>query len=414
MSKKKLSPLVAIFLTVFIDMLGFGIVIPDIQRRGEVLVGAGPQLGMLIAVYSLVSFIFAPLMGRWSDKIGRRGILVFTSLLAVASFGIYAFATEPWIMILSRALGGLSAANLGVAFAYVADVTKPEDRSKSMGLIGMAFGLGFILGPPIGGLLGQLDHKAYLATQGLQLTRETELLAFQGAPFLMGMAAAAFCFINFLVVVFALPESLKPGAEKAKAFNFQSLVTAFKTPGLSTLLILFFVANFAFTNLESTYFNLVNIRFGMTQSEGTYVLAAVGVATAFMQGYFIRVLLAKFTEPSLLRFSYLLQGPLLISVPFFGPWIPMLLGAVGLGLSSGLSQPILSGLISQQTPPEMQGGIFGVTQGLGSMARIIGPIAGNWMLGIHPVLPYAVAGVLMIIPLTLAWKFNAASQRAAG
>ncbi len=306
MSKKKLSPLVAIFLTVFIDMLGFGIVIPDIQRRGEVLVGAGPQLGMLIAVYSIVSFIFAPLMGRWSDKIGRRGILVFTSLLAVASFGIYAFATEPWIMILSRALGGLSAANLGVAFAYVADVTKPEDRSKSMGLIGMAFGLGFILGPPIGGLLGQLDHKAYLATQGLQLTRETEVLAFQGAPFLMGMAAAAFCFINFLVVVFALPESLKPGAEKAKAFNFQSLVTAFKTPGLSTLLILFFVANFAFTNLESTYFNLVNIRFGMTQSEGTYVLAAVGVATAFMQGYFIRVLLAKFTEPSLLRFSYLL------------------------------------------------------------------------------------------------------------
>ncbi len=91
----------------------------------------------------------------------------------------------------------------------------------------------------------------------------------------------------------------------------------------------------------------------------------------------------------------------------------MLLGAVGLGLSSGLSQPILSGLISQQTPPEMQGGIFGVTQGLGSMARIIGPIAGNWMLGIHPVLPYAVAGVLMIIPLTLAWKFNAASQRTA-
>jgi len=406
MAAKKLSPLLAIFLTVFIDMLGFGIVIPDIQRRGESMVGLGWQLGLMIAVYSIVSFIFSPILGRLSDRIGRRGILLITPLLAAASFFIYAFATEAWVMVLSRALSGLAAANLGVAFAYVADVTKPEERSKSMGLIGMAFGLGFIFGPPIGGLLGQIDHRVYLATQGLTLSPETEMIAFQGAPFLMGMAAGTICLINFLVILFFLPESLQPGAERARAFNVQSLVTAFRTPGLGILLALFFVANFAFTNLESTYFNLVHIQFGMTQDKGVIVLAVVGVATAFMQGFLIRRLLVKYSETWLLRFSYLAQGPLLLSVPFFPPWIPILLGAAGLGMATGISQPVLSGLISRQAPQEMQGGIFGVTQGLGAMARIIGPIAGNWMLKIHPVLPYAVAACLMLVPLALAWKFE--------
>lgn len=406
MANKKLSPLLAIFLTVFIDMLGFGIVIPDIQRRGEALVGLGWQLGLMIAVYSIASFIFSPILGRLSDKIGRRGILLITPLLAALSFFIYGFATEAWVLVLSRALGGLSAANLGVAFAYVADVTKPEDRSKSMGLIGMAFGLGFIFGPPIGGLLGQIDHKIYLASQGLTLNDKTEMVAFHGAPFLMGMAATAICLINFFVILFYLPESLKPGAEKARAFNVKSLITAFRTPGLGILLALFFVANFAFTNLESTYFNLVHIQFGMTQDKGVIVLAVVGVATAFMQGFLIRKLLVRFSETWLLRFSYLAQGPLLLSVPFFPPWIPILAGAVGLGLATGISQPVLSGLISRQSPPEMQGGIFGVTQGLGAMARIIGPIAGNFMLKINPVMPYAVAACLMLIPLGLAWKFQ--------
>lgn len=381
---RRLSPVIGIFLTVFLDLLSFGLVIPDIQLRGEQLGADGLLRGLLIASFSIAQFLTAPLLGRWSDTIGRRKILLVTSALAVAANLLYAHASLLWIMMLSRVILGIAGANLGVAYAYIADVTKPEDRAKSMGLIGAAFGLGFIFGPPVG---------AWLVTAG------------GNQPVLLGYVAAGLALVNFIYISLFLPESSPAGsAEPGGAIaNFRK---AMSTPGLGLLLILFFLANLGFAQLESTYFLLIARQFGMSQIDGAWVLMIVGIVMAFVQGYLIRIMQPKLGEVRLLRIAWPCQVIVLALVPFTPPWIPLLLGVIVLGFGSGLAQPSLSSLISRTAPASMQGGIFGVTQGLGAMARIFGPMIGNALIDVRAWLPYALASALMAVPMFGAWRLR--------
>ncbi|MBL8087074.1 MAG: MFS transporter [Chthonomonas sp.] len=408
-SRAKLWP---IYLTVFIDLLSFGLVIPDIQLRGQQLVQASWMVGWMIAAYSAAQLLFSPLLGRLSDQRGRRLILLITSALSCASMAVYAFADNANMMLLARIIGGLGAANLGVAFAYVADVTKPEERAQAMGGIGAAFGVGFIIGPAAGAALASLDHRAYLMANDLPVTAENlRTLAFHGKPLIMGLTASFLSLVNFVFIWTSVPEPESRGAKASGGMDMASLRKALSTQGLGHLLILFFAAGFSFSNLESTYFRLVDARFGLSQQQGTIMLVAVGVATAFMQGYLIRKLLRRYPQEQLLRVSYLLQAPLLLAIPFALPWAPALLGAVSLGLATGMAQPVLSSLISSSAPLDMQGGVFGITQGLGALARILGPALGNWLFGFSPVAPYVAAAVMMLVPVLLAFRFK---QPAAG
>ncbi len=234
---RKPPPILAIALTVFVDLLGFGLVIPDIQLRGEKLGAQGVILGLTIASFSIAQLLTAPLLGRWSDSVGRRRILLITSTLSWLAYLFYAHATVLWIMIAARVLGGIGAANLGVAYAYIADVTEPKDRAKAMGVLGASFGMGFIFGPPLGSYLVQLGH---------------------GGPLVLGYTSASLCLVNLLYIYFVLPESLKRGSREGeeRAPSFRNLHKALATPGLPLLLVMFFAVNFGFSNLESTFFRL--------------------------------------------------------------------------------------------------------------------------------------------------------------
>lgn len=395
------KPLFAIFLTVFLDMLSFGTVIPDIQLRAEHLVkgtswitAAGPNvvgivIGISIALFSIAQFIISPYLGRLSDEKGRRPILLVTCTLAVISSLLYAFSTSLPIMWLSRICHGFAGANLGVAYAYIADISSDANRAKSMGVLGMAFGLGFMFGPPLGAILIEVNN---------------------GQPFLLGLVSAGFALINLIFVARYLPESNNNHVARTPQKRIQVLLDALKTPTLGSLLLLFFVANLAFANLESTYFRLGADVYKISQTQTSLVLVFVGVIAALVQGGLIRVLEPKFGEVNLLRVGYLVQAPVLASIPFVKPWWPVLLGCAFLGTGNGIAQPSLSSLISKNSPPELRGSTFGITQSLGSLARIIGPIIANTMYAGGPARPYLLAALLMLIPSIGVWRVKFSTQ----
>lgn len=380
--------LVGIFLTVFLDMMSFGLVIPDIQDRADQLGAQGIVRGLLIAIFSIAQFFVAPYLGRLSDSVGRRRILIISTLIAALGHAVYAHASILWIMFLSRILGGMASANLSVAYAYVADVTTPENRSKGMGMVGAAFGLGFLFGPSIGAKLLEIGNDD---------------------PLIMGYTAAVLSLINWVYIWLFLPETVSgegapPKRERMATLN--NLLIGFRTPGLWLLLALFFMVNLAFANLESTYFLLVLGPFGLQKIHGAYLLATVGVVSIVAQTVLIRLLTPKLGEVRLVRIGYFMMVPCLLLVPFAPPWLWQIVGIVFLGTASGLSQPSMSSLISRSTPPDMQGGIFGVTQSLGSMARIAGPLIGNALYDVRYWAPYACAAGLMLLPALGAWKIR--------
>ena len=310
-----------------------------------------------------------------------------TTLMATASYLFYAHAVVLWIIFAARLLGGIGAGNIGVAYAYIADVTEPRDRAKSMGLIGVAFGLGFIFGPPVGAALVKLGG---------------------GSPQVLGYTAAALSFANFLYVYFVLQESVKPGSHEGaqRAPTLHNFAVAFSHPALCVLLAMFFATNFGFSNLESTFFRFAEHQWLFTQQQTAYVLAAVGVMSAIVQGGIIRVVIPIFGEVNLLRFAYFCQVPGLILMPWAHPW-GELLGLVALlGIGGGLSQPSMSGLISRSAPGTIQGGIFGVTMALGAFARILGPAVGNYLFDLHHWLPYVFGGCVVFIPLLASWTLR--------
>ncbi len=392
--KKGLSPIFAIFITVFIDLLSFGVFIPDLQLRGrklaiEALGSANhPQLGLLIGIsiasFSLAQLLTATRLGALSDQIGRRKVLLATAVLNVLSYVVYAHADNLPTMILARVLNGIAAANLGVAFAYIADISKPEERAKSLGLIGAAFGMGFILGPALGSLLLLVNHDS---------------------PLILGYVGAAFCCVNVFFIWKYLPESLKTMSTSARKGTITLLSEAFKMPGLNLLLAMFFVLQLGFTNLESTFFQLLaaknwihHLPDDRVKIAGAFILIWVGIIGASMQGKVIGIVAPKFGEVKLLRFAFLVYVPAFFFVPYVPLWLPMLTGCLFLGIASGIAQPSLSSLISRTAPGEIQGSVFGVTQSLGALARFVGPLMSNPLFQVKPSLPYTVGTALILVP----------------
>lgn len=401
--RTNLSPIIGIFLTVFIDLLSFGLLIPDIQLRGKELGATSLQLGLSLGIFSLAQLITAPILGRISDRFGRRRVLLITCVLSCVSYVIYAHATDIYVVSLSRVFLGIAASNLPVAFAYVADVTTPEKRAQGMGTIGAAFGLGFVLGPGIGAWLLALGNNK---------------------PLLLGYASATLCFINFLYVLLLLPESAKHNADAGQNY-FAMLGRAVKTPGMGILLLMFFAVNFGFTNLETTFFQLLadqrwifhlkgeSAPFAQNARDiGAVILTLVGLTSVFMQGFLVRALTPKFGEVKLLRVAYVGLVPVLGLIPFTPLWVPLFLMSILLAFCTGLAQPSISSLISRRAPEDMQGSIFGVTQSLGAIARFIGPLISNPLFGVQPYIPYVLGAGICIIPAAMSFYLKQPAGRA--
>lgn len=384
MTRSPRNPIFVIFITVFIDMLSFGLVIPDLQIRAKTFGADGWLLGAVLAVFSLATLVSAPILGRLSDKIGRRPVLFFGAAMNAVSFIVYAFAHSLPLMFLSRIIGGIGSANLSAAYAYVADSTNPEERAKNMGFIGAAFGMGFIFGPTLGGILAK-----------------------SGGNFLLGMVAATIAAANCYWILTELKETRTPGNETSKAtvFTISALTTAITSPGIAVLIGLFFVYNYGFSNMESTFVLLSNEHFGLDEMGAGLVLGFVGVMIGITQGLLVGPIQKAIGERNMVRIGLLLVAPSLAMIPFLPSWHYVLLGSMGLCFGSGIATPALQTLISRSAPANVQGGIFGVTQALGAFARILGPLTGQTAYKVWYPLPYLIAGGLVLLSVILALFF---------
>jgi MFS family permease len=402
--------LLVIFLTVFIDLIGFGIVLPLLPIYSRNFGASGLMIGVIGASFSAMQFIFAPAWGRLSDRIGRRPVLLVSTAGAAASYVIFGIGsaltgqTALLVILGSRMLAGICGANITVAQAYIADITPPEDRSRRMGLIGMAFGLGFVFGPALGGF----SHER-LGSVG------------------PGWVAASLCAANFILAFVVLPESRKPDSERvAGRPRLTQFLHTLSHPKIGMLITVFFLATFCFTCFELTLgllighsFNL-NIKSGQDARTIAFLFTYCGLVGAVVQGGAIGRLVKRMGEPKLIAVSLVLVALSLAPLPFvhgdaplsFGvlfrregaPWLELLFLLGLLAIGSGLTRPPVFGMISNLTPPDEQGATIGVAQSAGSLARIFGPLFAGTLFASHPALPYVICGAVSLIAAFVAWQ----------
>jgi DHA1 family tetracycline resistance protein-like MFS transporter len=384
-----------LFLIVFVDLVGFGLIIPLLPFYAERF-GASPQLvTILMAVFSLMAMISAPFWGRLSDRIGRRPVLMSSMAAAALAYLLMGFASELWMLFAARAFSGLCAGNIAAAQAYIADVTPPEKRARGMGMIGAAFGLGFIIGPALGGLVAGNE----VATADLETP---------------GLIAAGLSAIAFLGVVLLLPESLPAAVRERRARGrFTALCSAFRQPVLGRLLVVFFLVILAFAGMESTFALWAMREHGWGPAQIGYVFTYVGLLSAVMQGGLIGPLSRRFGEERLLLSGLALIAVGLLVLPFSRTLPPLVLAVSALAIGMGAMQPSLNSLISRRAGAEEQGEVMGVAQSVGSLSRVLGPImAGALFEAFGRNSPFLWGAALVAAALLLSWRLPRASAAA--
>jgi DHA1 family tetracycline resistance protein-like MFS transporter len=358
---KNKSSLFLIFLAVFIDLIGFGILVPILPAITSRQFQADDfEIGILVAVFSFVQFIFNPIFGGISDKKGRKPIIVACLLLSVLGYIIFAFADSYWVLLISRTIAGLGGSSISVAQAYIADITTKEDRSKGMGLIGAAFALGFVFGPLIGGLLSKFG---------------TAVIGFSGA---------GFSFIAFLITIIFLPESLKVKNEdtvqkKRRAFfNFSHLIEVLKRPAIGVVIILFFIITFSMSNIFGVFSLLGFKAYHLTDLQIGLLYGTMGIFSAVAQTGIIHILSKYLKEITIISLGAFLLLIALVLMPLSTGFnmLAVLSGTFTMG--TGLLVPTILSLISKVTPDREQGAVLGVNQSFSALARVLGPLWGGF------------------------------------
>jgi len=376
----------ALFLIVLVDLIGFGIIIPLLPFFAEHF-GATPfQVGLVMASYSAAQFVAAPVWGRVSDRIGRRPVLLAT-LVGMASGSALLAVTDSLAMLFAvRILTGFMAGNIATAFAYVADITGPGERARGMGVIGAAFGLGFIAGPAIGGLLAGADPA----------TADYQTPAF---------AAVALSALAFVLTWFLLPESLSASARatiRQRAHGFAApWREALHRPRLNGLVGMMFLATFVFAGMESTFAIWSRRQFGWGPEQNGYLFAFVGILSAVIQGGAIGRLARRFGEGHLVTAGAILLALGLGAVPLARN-VPVLVVAMSFaGIGFSLVTPALNSLISLEAAEHERGRIMGLARSATTLARVLGPACAGAIFGwIGKDSPYVAGALLMLV---LAW-----------
>jgi MFS family permease len=361
-----------IFLTVFLDLLGFGLVVPYLPGVARTLGASDLTATLLGASYSLMQLLFVPFWGHLSDRVGRRTILVVS--IAASALGMLALgsATSLWMLFAARMWSGAATANIAVAQAYIADVTAPEHRARGMGLIGVGIGLGFVFGPVVGGLL---EGHSPLARAGA----------------LPAYAAAALSLVNLLLAVFYLPESLPPEARgknvrSPSPFDGERLRKALLIPGVGVALAVNFILVLSFSGLEQTFRLFTEDEFQMTVRGTGYVLGLSGVVMILVQGLLVRRLSGRVPERAVIRVGIGIQvlGFALVAASpgISGTELAALCVAMSIiALGSALTNPSLSAFVSRCADGQNQGVVLGVLQSAGALARVCGPATGGLLYG---------------------------------
>jgi predicted MFS family arabinose efflux permease len=377
--------LAILFVIVFIDLLGFGMVIPVMALYAERLGASETWTGLLSAGYSAMQFLFAPVWGRLSDRVGRRPVLLVSIAMTALAFLAYALAGSFPVLLASRLFAGAATANIAIAQAYVADVTAPEDRARGMGVLGAAFGMGFVLGPALGGLL---------STASISLP---------------GFAAAGLAALNGVAAFLVLPEPLRRSGAGGRvgAARLAALTEELTRKGVRRLLVIYLVTSLAFSAMESTFAFLANKRYGLDVAHVSWVFAYIGVIVAVVQGGLVGPLARRLGETRLLWVGLALQAVALLALPSAAGVGGLLAASAPLAVGSGLASPAMSALLSQKARAEDQGGTLGLGQSAAAVGRILGPEAGTFTFAqVSMAFPYLSGAALM-----LAAAFMAATLR---
>lgn len=375
------SPLFVLFITIFIDMLGFGIIIPILPIFSKELGAQDYQVGLIAMIYPIMNFLFAPLWGTLSDRHGRRPIMLVSILITAVAYFVFSQSTVLWILFISRMLSGIGSANISVAQAYISDVTSPEERTKSLGFLGAAFGIGFIMGPPLGGWLKSISTP--------------------GTVDWVGYVACAMCLINFAMAYFSLPESLKETKSNAP-FNFKvvtGIITELKKPRVSELLWINFIFISAFMLMQISCSLMWKEITQLNERQIGYVFAYIGVATAIVQGVLVGRMVKAFGEQKMLSYGIVLMAVGLAILPFTGRVLFFPFQYIGLALialANGCLTPSITSMLSKFAKPNEVGQVLGVNQSSGSVARAVGMGLSGVLYSLQFAVPF-VAGVMLML-----------------
>ncbi len=353
--------LFSIILVVFIDLLGFSLILPLLPYYAETFSANQTTTGILIASYALMQLIGAPILGRLSDRFGRRPVLLLSVFGTFLGFLLLGFANALWMLFASRILDGLTGGNLSVAQAYISDVTDEKSRSKGLGMVGAAFGLGFIIGPVTGGLLSQWGYAV------------------------PAFAAATVSFINLILIYAWLPESLTAEkrnqmTEKRPPVTLNALLAAFQRPFTGSILITRFFFGLAFAIFQTIFSLYALAKFNLSARDTGFVLTYVGVLSVIVQGFLVGRLTGQFREDLLITASVVLMGFSLLGWALAPSvfWVYVIMTPTA--LSGGLLNTLLSSTLTKAVAPHEIGGILGLSAAVESSTRIIAPILGGVLL----------------------------------
>ena len=384
---RKNIPLLMIFLVVFVDLVGFGILMPILPSYAiGHLKASESSIGIVIASYSFVQFLFNPFFGSLSDKYGRRRIILFTLLINALGYIVFAFFETFPMLLFSRVIAGIGGSTLGVAQAYIADVTSKEDRAKGMGLMGVAFGLGFVFGPVIGGILSKWG---YMVT---------------------GLGAASFSLIAFSLSVFLLPETSRAldssDTRMRKPFDLASFRKVFASRTVAVVIIMFFVVTFSMANIYGTFPLLGEKIYHFDDRTNGYLFGVIGFVGIIIQGGVIRQLAKIFSDTQLISLGALCLVVGLSGLPFGGSITGLIVITVIMACGSGILQPTLLSLVSKVAPEAEQGMVLGINQSLSAFARMLGPLWGGFSfqyLGYQA--PFLTGGIMTFLLFVFSVRF---------
>lgn len=388
------SPLFVLFITIFIDMLGFGIIIPILPIFTKELGAQDYQIGLIAMIYPIMNFLFAPLWGTLSDRYGRRPIILVSVLITGLAYLVFAQVNALYLLFLSRFLSGIGSANISVAQAYITDMTTPHERTKKLGLLGAAFGIGFIIGPSLGGFLKSISTP--------------------GMVDWVGYVTASMSFANFALAYFLLPETTKPKRGDAP-FNFKvvtGIITELKKPSIRELLLINFIFIAAFMLMQMASSLMWKEVDGLSDKQIGYVFAFVGLATAIVQGTLVGRMVKWLGEKKMLTYGIFFMIAGMVILPLVGEsyFIPFeLIGLALIALANGCLTPSITSLISKYSNPGDVGQVLGVNQSFGSIARAAGMGVSGFLYGIDFHVPFFIGALLMAICFWLTNLFSKTS-----
>lgn len=379
--------LLTLFLIVFIDLLGFSLILPLLPFYAETF-GATPfQIGLLVAAYAAAQLVGAPLLGRLSDRFGRRPVLLISLIGTFIGFLILGFASSLWMLFASRLLDGFTGGNISVAQAYITDITDEKDRAKGLGLLGAAFGVGFIIGPAVGGILSVYGFAV------------------------PAFVAAGLSLISILGVIFFLPESLTAEArarleKKAKQeFSLRNLWAAINRPRVGPLLNVRFFYGLAFATFQTIFPLYAQYKLGLDARNTGFVLTYVGILVVFVQGFLVGWLAARYNEYRLIFLATILMMIVLFAWALVPNLIALLIVLAPLAVAAGILNTLLNSALSKAVYPEEVGGTLGLSASLESLTRVISPTAGGILIGsLGTWAPGVVGGLIMLGTVSYAWR----------